>query len=212
MQDATLDGRKMRILTLIDECTRENLAIEPGRRIPAKAVIAVLERAFAEYGLPAYLRSDNGPEFIAKAVQTWLAKQGVKTHYIDPGSPWQNAFGESFNDKLRDECLNMEVFASLTEAKVILERWRRYYNHERPHSSLGYLTPREYKTRWASIQAGPLPPDPRSLSHSGPPDGQESQKERQSDLPCPSVRPPATALGALSSGALSSGRARSSVP
>jgi putative transposase len=210
MEDATADGRKLRILTLIDECTRYSLAIEVDRKMPARAVIAVLQRAFAAYGTPAYLRSDNGPEFIAKAVQTWLNKRGVKTHYIDPGSPWQNAYGESFNDKLRDECLNMEVFASLAEAKVIIGRWRRHYNYKRPHSSLGYQTPSEYKAAWGSLQSGALPPNPRSLSLSGAPDGQE--EERQSGLPCPSVRPPATALGSLSSGALSSGRATNSVP
>jgi len=116
MEDATLDGRKLRILTLIDEYTRESLALEVERRMPAKAVIAVLKRPFAEHCLPAYLRSDNGPEFVAKAIKTWLTKQGVNTHYIDPGSPWRNAFGESFNDKLRDECLNMEVFVSVAEA------------------------------------------------------------------------------------------------
>jgi len=158
MEDATADGRKLRILTLIDECTRYSLAIEVDRKMPARAVIAVLQRSFAAYGTPAYLRSDNGPEFIAKAVKTWLQQQGVKTHYIDPGSPWQNAYGESFNDKLRDECLNMEVFSSLAEAKIILERWRRYYNDKRPHSSLGYQTPSEYKTAWKSPKAGALPP------------------------------------------------------
>ena len=178
MEDITLDGRKLRILTLVDEFTRESLSIEVERRMPAQAVIGVLERVFAEQGLPAYLRSDNGPEFVAKAIKTWLTKQGVQTHYIDPGSPWQNAFGESFNDKLRDECLNMEVFISLAEAKVILKRWRQYYNHERPHSSLGYQTPSEYKAAWADAQPGALPPDPRSLSHSGLPDGQTKTKGR----------------------------------
>lgn len=154
MADTTRDGRKLKILTVLDEFTRESIAIEVERRMPAPAVIAVLERAFAQYGLPVYLRSDNGPEFVARAVKAWLAKQGVSTYYIEPGSPWQNAFGESFNDKLRDECLNMEVFGSLTEAKVILNQWRHYYNTRRPHSSLGYLTPLEYKTHWASTHSG----------------------------------------------------------
>jgi transposase InsO family protein len=125
MQDATADGRRLRVLTLKDEFTRLSPAIAADRRIPAASVIGVLESAFAEHGAPQYLRSDNGPEFIAKAVRQWLAERGVKTHYIDPGSPWQNAYGESFNNSLRDECLNLEVFHSLAEARVLIEQWGR---------------------------------------------------------------------------------------
>lgn len=148
LQDATADGRRLRILTVVDEFTRESIAIRVERRMPAAVVIEVLREAFRRYGAPAYLRSDNGPEFIAEAVQSWLAGQGTKTHYIDPGSPWQNAFGESFNDKLRQECLNLEVFETLEEAQVVIAAWRRRYNTRRPHSSLGYRTPKEFRTAW----------------------------------------------------------------
>lgn len=102
--------------------------------MPAKAVIEVLEQIFAERGVPDDLRSDNGPEFIAKAIQGWLTEQQVRTHCIKPGSPWQNAYGESFNGKFRDECLNMEMFYTVAGATTIVEGWRRSYNHERPHS------------------------------------------------------------------------------
>jgi transposase InsO family protein len=121
MQDATADGRMLKILTVVDEFTRESKAIAVDRRMPAVKVIEVLYGAFAESGVAEYLRSDNGPEVIAEAVQTWLSQRGTKTHYIAPASPWQNAFGESFNDKLRTECLNLEVFETLAEAKVVLE-------------------------------------------------------------------------------------------
>lgn len=154
MQDATQDGRKLRFLNVEDEFTRQGLAIAVGRHMPAKEVISVLERLFLERGAPEYLRSDNGPEFIAKEVQQWLDKQGVKTHYIDPGSPWQNAFCESFNGKFRDECLNMEVFRTVIEARVIAEQWRCHYNSQRPHSSLGYLTPNEYACQQALQEPG----------------------------------------------------------
>jgi len=148
MQDQTADGRRLKILTVVDEFTRESIAIRVERRMPAAIVIEVLREAFRRYGAPEFLRSDNGPEFIAEAVQSWLVSQGTKTHYIDPASPWQNAFGESFNDKLRQECLNLEVFETLEEAKVVIARWRRAYNGERPHSSLGYRTPKEFRAAW----------------------------------------------------------------
>jgi len=205
MADATYDGRKLRILNVVDEFTRNNMAIEVKRRMPAKTVITILEKLFREHGAPAYLRSDNGPEFIAQATKGYLAKQGVQTHYIDPGSPWQNAYGESFNGKLRDECLNMEVFYSLKEAKIILQQWRQEYNHERPHSSLGYLTPWEYWQKWIKDNWMMFSQE-MSLSLYGLPDGQ--LKERQSKTLCPSVQSPASALGSLSSGALSSGRVK----
>ena len=149
--DTTSDSRTLKFLSLIDEFTRECLAIKVERRLPAKAVIEVLEQVFAERGMPEYLRSDNGPEFVAKAIQRWLTKRQVKTHYIEPGSPWQNAYGESFNGKFRDECLNMEVFYSLAEATTIVEVWRQSYNHERPHCSLGYQTPTEFAAAWGPV-------------------------------------------------------------
>ena len=204
MEDRTTDGRKLRFLTVIDEFSRECLAIEVRRSFPARQVLIVLKRLFAEHGAPEFLRSDNGPEFIADAIRAWLAEQGAKTLYIDPGSPWQNPFGESFNGRFRDECLNLELFISLAEANVIAANWRHDYNLVRPHSSLAYLTPAEFMALWVANGAGALPPHPQSLSLPGPPDGHE---EGQSDLPCPSVRPPEAALGSLSSVALSSAQA-----
>ena len=145
MQDATEDGRKLKILTVVDEHTRESVAIGVERRMPSTVALEVLEKAFSERGAPAYLRSDNGPEFIAQAVKEWLEKRGTKTYYIAPASPWQNPYGESFNDKVRTECLNLETFYSLREAKILIGAWRKEYNTERPHSSLGYLTPEEFR-------------------------------------------------------------------
>jgi putative transposase len=159
LEDAAA-GRKLRLLTIMDEFTRESLEIAVARSLPAQAVIEILAGLFATRGAPAYVRSDNGPEFVALAVKEWLQGCGVQTHYIDPGSPWQNAYGESFNDKFRDECLNQEVFGSVTEARVITRRWRQYYNEARPHSSLGYRTPAEFRTAWETAQAGAPPPDP----------------------------------------------------
>jgi len=144
VEDQTAQGSRFRILTLIDEHTRRGLAIHAGWSIRAVNVITVVEAAFARYGRPRHLRSDNGPEFIAYVIQDWLKEQEVKTIYIKPGSPWENGHIESFHDKLRDECLNRELFGSLLEAQIILEQWRHEYNDKRPHSSLGYQTPAEY--------------------------------------------------------------------
>jgi transposase InsO family protein len=144
VEDQTENGTRFRILTLIDEYTRQCLAIHVAWSIRAVDVITVVEAAFARYGRPRHLRSDNGPEFIAYAIQDWLREENVKTIYIQPGSPWENGHIESFHDKLRDECLNRELFGSLLEARIILEGWRNEYNDQRPHSSLGYLTPAEY--------------------------------------------------------------------
>jgi len=144
VEDQTESGSRFRILTLIDEHTRECLATHAAWSIRAVDVIGVVEVAIARYGAPEHIRSDNGPEFIAYAIRDWLASQSIKTIYIKPGSPWENAHIESFHDKLRDECLNRELFASLAEARVILESWRVEYNTLRPHSSLGYQTPGEF--------------------------------------------------------------------
>lgn len=144
VEDQTEAGSRFRILTLIDEHTRECLATHAAWSIRAVDVIGVVEAAIARYGAPEQIRSDNGPEFIAYAIQDWLAAQSIKTIYIKPGSPWENGHIESFHDKLRDECLNRELFGSLAEARVILESWRVEYNTLRPHSSLGYQTPGEY--------------------------------------------------------------------
>jgi putative transposase len=147
VEDQTENGTRFRVLTLIDEHTRESLAMHADWSIRAVDVITVVEAAMARYGLPQHLRSDNGPEFIAYAIQDWLKEKKVKTIYITPGSPWENAYIESFHDKLRDECLNREIFGSLWEARVVIEQWRLEYTTERPHSSLGYRTPVEFGSR-----------------------------------------------------------------
>lgn len=148
IHDACFGGRTLKMLTVTDEFTRESLTIETRTSLPSAQVIAVLERLVAEHGAPEYIRSDNGPEFIARRVQAWLAQAGVTTYYVEPGSPWQNPFAESFHGKFRDECLNMETFTSLAEAQVVIEAWRQDYNEERPHSRLGYRTPREFRKAW----------------------------------------------------------------
>jgi putative transposase len=145
VHDTCANGQRLKILTLTDEFTRESLTIEVATTIRATRVVAILHRVFQQQGAPAYLRSDNGPEFVAQAVQRWLKAQQVQTAYIEPGSPWQNAYGESFNGRLRDECLNLEWFRNVAEAKVVIELWRRHYNEERPHSSLAYQTPHEFR-------------------------------------------------------------------
>ena len=144
MCDQTEDGLMLKFLTVLDEFTRESLAIEVGRSIRSRDVIAVLDYLFMVRGAPRCLRSDNCPEFVAHVIQGWLSEQGVETLHIEPGSPWENGYIESFNGKFRDEVLNRELFHSVKEAKVIAESWRREYNHHRPHSSLGYRTPAEF--------------------------------------------------------------------
>jgi transposase InsO family protein len=144
VEDQTENGTRFRILTLLDEYTRQCLALHAGWSIRAVDAITVIEAAIARYGAPQHLRSDNGPEFIAYALQDWLQAQAIKTAYIRPGSPWENCYIESFHDKLRDELLNRELFATLAEARVVLESWRIEYNEERPHSSLGQRTPGEF--------------------------------------------------------------------
>ncbi|WP_310106425.1 IS3 family transposase [Sphingomonas sp. BE138] len=141
VEERTHDGRKFRILTIIDEASRECLALVVSRQLRHEDVLAALADLFIERGPPAHIRSDNGREFIATAVQTWLGQIGVKTLYIAPGSPWENGYNESFNGSLRDELLNGEIFYSLAEARVLIEAWRRHYNTVRPHSSLGYRPP-----------------------------------------------------------------------
>jgi len=139
--DRTHDGRAIKILTVIDEYSRESLAIVVARKINADDVLHCLTDLFLIHGCPAHIRSDNGPEFTAKAVRNWLGRIGIKTLFIEPGSPWENGYNESFNGKLRDEVLNREIFYTLKEAQVIIEKWRQEYNTFRPHSSLGYRPP-----------------------------------------------------------------------
>lgn len=137
----THDGRAFRLLTLMDEYTRECLAIDVARRLTSEDVLERLSDLFVRRGVPDYLRSDNGPEFTASKVREWVKRVEVKTLFIEPGSPWENGYIESFNGKLRDELLNREIFDTLLEAKVLIERWRVEYNTVRPHSSLGYRPP-----------------------------------------------------------------------
>lgn len=142
--DRCENGQVIKCLTLIDEYTREALAIDVGTSIRASRVIRVLEAVIGERGAPQFLRSDNGPEFLAYAVQDWLQRHGVEAALIPPGRPWRNGYNESFNGKLRDECLNVELFRHPLEARVVIEDFRAHWNAHRPHSSLGYLTPTEF--------------------------------------------------------------------
>jgi len=158
IEDRTEDGRKLKLLTVLDEWKRESAAIEVGRSIKSRDVISVLEYLFMVRGVPGYIRSDNGSEFIADAVKKWLEDQMVGTLYIEPGSPWENGYIESFHSRLRDELLNRELFYSVKEAKVLVENWRMDYNHHRPHSSLGYITPAAFAaTCIPSVSASPRP-------------------------------------------------------
>jgi putative transposase len=151
--DACANGQALKCLTVVDEWTRECLAIDVAGSIRSSRVIDVLARLISVHGAPRYLRSDNGPEFIAEAILRWITAAGIETAFIDPGKPWQNGTDESFNGKFRDECLNMEWFRTRAEATVLIEQWRRHYNEVRPHSSLGYLTPTEFKSQ---IKSGHL--------------------------------------------------------
>jgi putative transposase len=158
IQDRTVDGRRLKILVVVDEYTRECLALEVGRKLTAGDVIKVLARLIGERGAPVHLRSDNGPEFLAHAVRQWLSVRGIGTLFIEPGSPWENAYCESFNSRLRDEFLNRELFTSELEARVLSAEWRRDYNEARPHSALDDHTPAEFAARWrATVGATPLP-------------------------------------------------------
>jgi putative transposase len=154
LEDRTERGGKLRILVIIDEFTRESLLIKIAPSIPALAVQGILEWLFLVRGAPNFIRSDNGPEFIAKAICQWLKDNGCQTIFIQPGSPWENGYIESFIDKLRDECLNREVFRNGKEAQTIVEAWRQEYNNYRPHSSLGYLTPAEFARRYVDNNQG----------------------------------------------------------
>ena len=158
VEDRTHEGRKYRMLNVIDEYTRECIAIRISRRLKAVDVIDVLSDLFILRGVPEHVRSDNGPEFIAQALRDWLAAVGAKTAYIMPGSPWENGYCESFNSKLRDELLNGEIFYTLKEAKIIIEAWRRHYNTVRPHSSLGYRPPAPEVLQWPAAQPRPASP------------------------------------------------------
>lgn len=156
VHDACADGKKLKCLTVIDEFTRESLAIDVAGSIRSSRVIEVLTRLVSLHGAPLFLRSDNGPEFVSLAILRWLAEASIDTALIDPGKPWQNGADESFNGKFRDEFLNMEWFRSRTEARIMIEIWRRHYNEVRPHSSLGYRTPHEFRRHHESTQQGAI--------------------------------------------------------
>jgi putative transposase len=143
--DSRANGQKLMMLTVVDEYTRERLAVEVDGRINSPRVIEVLARLMSLHGQPEYLRSDNGSEFVSRAVKQWPSRGGVKAAYIGGGKPWQDGLNESFSGKLRDECLNLEWFGNRAEAKVVIEGWRKHYNEQRPHSSSGYKTPAQFR-------------------------------------------------------------------
>jgi transposase InsO family protein len=156
VHDRTRDGRPLRFLTLVDEYSRECLALQVSRRLKALDVLECLSDLFLSRGVPEFIRSDNGPEFVATALREWLGRLSVRPLFIEPGSPWENGYIESFNGKFRDEFLSVELFESVLEARVLTERWRRHYNEERPHSSLGYRPPAP--EAWAFAPSGLRPP------------------------------------------------------
>ena len=173
IHDRTAEGRPLKWLSIVDEYTRECLALEVGRGLTADRVIEVLSELFAVRGVPEYIRSDNGPEFIAAAIRSWLTQAGVEALYIEPGSPWENGYAESFHSRLRDELLNGEEFTTLAEARALSTAWRLEYNHRRPHSSLGYRTPAEFAAGCAAASVRDKP----SLQQ------QHSRKSERSPLP-----------------------------
>ena len=152
--DRCANGQQLKCLTVTDEFTKQGLAIDVDGRIRSPRVIEVLSRLVSERGAPNLLRSDNGPEFVSKKLLSWIAAQGIGTALIEPGKPWQNGVGESFNGKFRDECLSLEWFRTRAEAKVVIASWRRHYNAVRPHSSLGYLTPNEFAAQQTNAAPG----------------------------------------------------------
>ena len=168
VEDRTHDGRKYRMLCILDEFTRECLAIRVARRLNSADVIEMLATLCLERGVPAHIRSDQGPEFIAEAVRAWIAGVGAKTAFIERASPWENGYCESFNGKLRDELLNGEIFYTLREAQVLIEAWRRHYNTVRPHSALGYRPPAPEAVLWPASPAslpGARPANPAMASN-----------------------------------------------
>jgi transposase InsO family protein len=149
-------GRALKILPIVDNFTRECLHIETAHNITGERIVEILKNLIARYGAPAFIRSDNGPEFLARAVRDWLAAQNIETAFIEPGSPWENAYSESFNSRFRDELLDREIFTSLLEARTLIEQHRRDYNERRPHSSLGYKTPKEFAREHQAMESAGL--------------------------------------------------------
>jgi putative transposase len=156
----TENGVPLKLLTLIDEYTRQCLTIRSQRRLRSGDILDALSEVMSERGVPQFIRSDHGPEFVAKEVQSWFEEIGIGTIYIDPGSPWQNGYVESFHNRVRDECLNQEIFLSVLEAQVIIEEWRLFYNRVHPHSNLGFQSPDQFAKKNSrpepNIQSGPL--------------------------------------------------------
>lgn len=155
VHDQTLDGRKLRFLTVVDEFTREGLSLECGRSLTSTDVIRVLKQLVQSHGAPECIRSDNGPEFIAESVKKWLVEHRIGSHFIDPGSPWQNAYGESFNSIFRTTCLDRWAFETVYEARAVTERWREEYNTIRPHGSLNGRSPAQFIEDWANDSREP---------------------------------------------------------
>jgi putative transposase len=164
VHDRLSRGGNLRLLSVVDEFTRQCLSIRVERSLKSEDVRQTLELLFQDYGKPLYLRSDNGSAFVARCLQGWLAEHGTKPLFIEPGSPWQNGKCESFNGKLRDECLNMEVFDTLKEAQVVIEAWREEYNSFRPHSALNYQTPNAFAHQWKASATLQPPTDDRSYN------------------------------------------------
>ena len=196
VEDITETGRKLRILTVADEFTRECVTVEVEHRMNAKFVAGALRKCFGERGVPSFVRSDNGPEFIAKFLMRVLSIHAVAARHIDPGSPWQNGRNERFNGTLRDECLNLETFHNRDHARALIQLFGRSYNQRRPHSSLLYLTPAEFAAKWKSendgcagggVDSGAPPPNPRDLSHRAPPAAQEEKNGPTEPEALPSV-------------------------
>lgn len=158
--DRTTSGSQLKWLSIVDEYTRECLALKVARSITSEDVIDTLAELFAMRGVPRHIRSDNGPEFIAAAIRRWLGQAGVKALYVEPGSPWENGYAESFHSRLRDEFLAMEVFDNVAAARALTTTWRHDYNHARPHSSLGYITPAAFAACAASATASAAPQPP----------------------------------------------------
>jgi putative transposase len=179
--DRTERRQQLKMLVVLDECTRECHKIKVGYRLNSGDVIAVLAELFAAHGAPDYIRSDNGGEFIAAQLMAWLERQGSKTVHITPGHPWENGYAESFNGKFRDECLNGELFSNERQAQVVVEAWRRWYNEGRPHSSLGYHTPNE---RAKETAAGANGGNAQCYPHWHPPydDGDRGRGELPTEL------------------------------
>jgi len=172
VEDRTHEGRKYRMLNVVDEFTHEAIAIRVKRKLNSLDVIDVLSELFLARGIPGHIRSDNGPEFVAEAVRKWIATVGAKTAYIEPGSPWENGYVESFNARLRDELLNGKIFYSLREAQIIIESWRRHYNAVRPHQSPGYQPPAPEViipalAAWPHSRATPAPSSTQQLAQGG---------------------------------------------